>query len=380
MEIKVNAREFGTALDKVKTVCPKKTVAMTLQRIYIKATDNEMVCYATDLEQFLEVKVDAIIIEPGECGIDINDLKVISKANDEITLKTEDENKKGKRIKVQFGKKTVYVNDYVLDEEERFKTPENDTETEILEAESDWLYESIIKLATFASTDECNKIFCTINFNTKENRMESLDRRRVGIRQIPDGMVKGVDDNCMLHIMCIKPMKKVIDKKSKDKIAVFKGNKYIKIVGEDFTYYQRIVDGRYYNLSLILQSQAEKVWTMTIDTKELKEIMKYNFGLIEKDDLRPVVFYVGNGQARTYFINKKYETKDELEVKEIEGDGILGVNPGYVVDALDCVESEEVEMYGTTSKAPMFVAAEDYLFLILPVHINEEMMKEKLVA
>lgn len=379
MEIKVNAREFRMVLDKVKTVCPKKSAMPTLQRIYIKAVNNEIVCYATDLEQFLEVSVNGVVIQDGECGIDVDDLKVISKANGDMLLETVEE-KNRKAIKIQFGKKVVSVNDYTLDEEDRFKVPQNETETEIIEADSDWLYESLTKLATFASTDEVNKIYCTININTKEGRMESLNGARVGVRQIPNDVVKENDDNCMLHIMCIKPIKKVIDKKSKNKIMILKGNKYIKIVGEDFTYYQRIVDGRYYNLSLILQSQAEKVWTMTIDTKELKEIMKYNFGLIEKDDLRPVVFYVGNGQARTYFTNKKYETKDELEVKEIEGDGILGVNPGYVVDALDCVESEEVEMYGTTSKAPMFIVAEDYLFLILPVHINEEMMKEKLAA
>lgn len=383
MEIKVNARELRTVLDKVKTVCPKKTVMITLQRIYIKAIDNEVICYATDLEQFLEVKVDARIIEPGECGIDIDDLKVILKANDEVTLRTEDEGKKGKRIKIQFGKKTVSVNDYALNEEERFKTPENGAETEILEAESDWLYESLTKLATFASTNECNKILCTINFNTKDNRMESSDRYRVGIRQIPDGMVKGVDDNCVLHTMCIKPMKKVIDKKSKDRIAVFKGNKYIRVVGEDFAYYQRMVEGRYYNLSAILYNHgAEQEWCAEVGVEELKEVMSYNNSLQEKDDRRPVYIYVADGQVRTYFINRKYESKDELNAEKVIGEGIIGVDTGYTVDALSCIETEEMGVYGTTSNAPMFITSDDYLFLILPVFIGEDLenLKKKLVA
>jgi DNA polymerase-3 subunit beta len=62
-----------------------------------------------------------------------------------------------------------------------------------------------------------------------------------------------------------------------------------------------------------------------------------------------------------------------MEIKDHSGEDLsIGFNPYFFVDALKIADSDIVSIGGTNSKAPFFINASDYSFVILPVNLNSE--------
>ena len=369
MKIKVFGTEFKKAIDKVVSVTNKKSIVALPRGIYFKAEGNKITSYATDLEQYLEVYIDGEVIEEGTAGIEVDDLKVIAKLNTDITLTTMEAD-----LELAFGKKKVTVRNYVYEVPEM----ENKEESVILTTEASWLKETLTKLATFTTApDAPNKMMSTINLNTKDGRVEAIDGYRIGLREFGNREVvtETATDNCTIRNIAVIPMKKVLDMGI---VTVSLGNKYLKIQGRDFAYYQRIFEGRYYEVARMLNDSY--TWKLTTNTNSFAEVMKYNSGLL-KGTHKPNILYINGDVVKSFAQCAKYEILDVLE-GEAEGEIMIGFNPLFMLDALNCVEAEEVEIYGNRYMDPLNVKADDYRFVILPININadSEGYKNKLAA
>ena len=371
MKIKVNGIDFKKVLEKVTTVTNKKSIVALPRGIYFKAEGNKITAYATDLEQYLEVYIDGEVIEEGTAGIEVDDLKVIAKLNTDITLTTETMEAD---LELAFGKKKVTVRNYVYEVPEM----ENKEEVIIITSEASWLKETLTKLATFtAEPDAPNKMMSTINLNTKDGRAEAIDGYRIGLREFGNREVvtETAIDNCMIRNIAVIPMKKVL---TEGNVTVSLGNKFLKIQGRDFTYYQRIFEGKYYEVARMLNNSY--TWKLTTNTNSFAEVMKYNGGLL-KGTHKPNILYINGNTIKSFAQCAKYEILDELE-GEAEGEIMIGFNPLFMLDALNCVEAEEVEIYGNRYIDPLNVKADDYRFVILPINVNvdSENIKNKLAA
>lgn len=80
----------------------------------------------------------------------------------------------------------------------------------------------------------------------------------------------------------------------------------------------------------------------------------------------------------TYARNQRLEIADSMKINYHSGDELaIAFNPYFLVDALKVADSETILISGTSRKAPIYINANKYLFLILPENNDSEIESMK---
>lgn len=372
----MNAKELKTMMDKAMTVVNKKASVPSLKRLYFSIDDKGILkILSTDIEHYVEVRTENTYhTEPGMFGIDIEDIKIISKMSGEITIEDITSDKEEK-INIKCGKKNVSIPRF---ENTDVSLPVLDNGENILDVKENWLSETISNLSVFvANREEVNRMMSVFNFNTKEKRVEALWNCMIGMRQLEDDMTLKETENpfetVKLHCRCVPVFKKLLDKKSERKVIISQNDKYVKVESENFTYITKRIDGEYFKVNQMLSDEWD--YKFTANAKELLEAMKYDADILKESKL-PVTFHAENGNLYSYASTTRYEAFDEIEVKEKpEKDFYIGFNPNFLVDVMSIVDSEYPIFYGTKEVCPWIIKGDTYSFLILPVNIKDVKVK-----
>lgn len=368
MKFTMDAKELKTMMEKGTAAIDKKSAFASLTRLHFQVeADGTVKALGTDMEHFVEIRSNnAYNTNPGTLGIDIEDIKVLSKMNGDVTLEdisTELEYK----INVKCGKKIVTIPKY--ENTDTFLPTMDDTETHILTMNESWLLETIINLYAYTSDNDSYKIMQVFNFNTTHKRVEALDGHRIGIRTLEKQKILQKDNNVMIHRKCMPVFKKIMDKKSDAEVKVYQDKKYIRVEGKDFTYIVRRIDGEYFKVNQMLTDDRDYVFNA--DKENMLSVMKYNCDMV-KQEQKPVIFHSENGKLYSYMATSRYETFDELETKDnmMDNDLYIAFNPYFIADAFSIIDCDNPICRGKNNKSPMFIDGNEYSFLILPVNIG----------
>ena len=365
LKIKVEGKELKGIIEKALCNMDKKAAFPLLTKIVLSDDGKKLTAYTSNLEGYLQVNTDTYTsIEAGSIGIDEEDLKVLLKMNDNVSITELDDS-----ILVQNGKKNISLMKYDISD---FPKMPEDIYVDALQFNENDFAETINNLVTFTSDNENNKIMGCFNFNITDNRVETLDGHRIGMKTIKDNE-KIVDKGYILvKNNIVSDLKKTLDKKSKVKVVLSHSSKYVKVTGNNFTYIHRKVDGEYYRVGQMLTNDFKL--SFKADTETMLSHMKYyTDNVIDKNDKKPVVLKISNGTILTYAKNYRFEVSDSMEIKDHSGEDLsIGFNAYFFVDALKIADSDTVSIGGTNNKAPFIINAKEYSFLILPVNIGTE--------
>ena len=370
LKFTMNAKELKTMIEKGVAAIDKKASLLALTRLYLQVEgDGTIKVLGTDLDHYAEIRSNnAWNTSPGVLGIDVEDLKIITKMNDDITL--EDISTESLyKIRVKSGKKVVTIPRY---ENIDICLPAmDDTEEHILSMNESWLLETITNLFTYTNNNDSNKMMQVYHFNTAQKRVEAIDGHRIGMRTLEKQKIKKENTSVLLHRKCMSVFKKILDKKSNVEVEMFQDKKYIKIEGRDFTYIVRKVDGEYFQINHMLNVDTE--YSFIVDRENILSVMKYDCDLV-KDMKKPVILHSEDGELYTYLATIRYEAFDRIETDENEmnNDLYIGFNPYYLADAFSIVDVDNPICRGKNSKSPFFINGNEYSFLILPVNIGNE--------
>lgn len=366
LKIEVYGKEFKEAVEKALTVVPKKSSIHVLERMLIETTEKGIKIIVTDMDQWLEITLDAVILEQGKILLDSNDIKLLLKMTEYITITELDSGK----IDIKTSKKNLSMNTY--DVKQYPDIPKAD-EIEALQIKENCLLEAVVNLSAFTSQSDNNKMFQIYNFNLKNKRIEVLDGHRLGIKSIEKETILNDSQEIHLSIMACPVFKKLLDKKSEANIILCYSENYTIVKGTGFKYIQRRVEGNYFDINGMLTSNYDH--RMVVDCKELLEVTKYNCDLrkIGKSEKVPMFFYSTGNDIATYFNNGKIESVDRLTTKsaEVKKDFFIAVNPEFIKDAMNIIDSETALCTMTNAKAPIMIYGKEYSFLILPVNSTQ---------
>ena len=365
LKIKVEGKELKGIIEKALCNMDKKAAFPLLTKVILSDDGNKLIAYTSNSEGYLQVNTNTYTsIEAGSIGIDEEDLKVLIKMTGEVTITELEDN-----ILVQNGKKNISLMKYDIS---GFPKMPDDIYIDALQFNENDFAETINNLVTFTSDNESNKIMGCFNFNITDNRIETLDGHRIGMKTIKDNE-KIVDKGYILvKNNIVSDLKKTLDKKSELKVMLSHSSKYIKVTGNNFTYIHRKIDGEYYKVEQMLTNDFKLSFKADTDTM-LSHMKYYTDNVIEKDNRKPVVLKIENDALITYARNSRLEVSDSMEIKDHSGEDLsIGFNPYFFVDALKIADSDTVSIGGTNSKAPFFISANDYSFVILPVNQNSE--------
>ena len=176
----MNATELKTMMEKGISAINKKAALDALRKLYFQVEENGTVkVWGTDMEHFAEIRsTNAWNTSSGVLGIDVDDIKVLTKMSGVITLEDVSTEKELK-INIKCGKKNVTIPKF---ENIDIFLPEMDnTEENIFTLKENWLLETIVNLSTYTSDSDANKMLQASKFNAKPERIEALDGRRIGM-------------------------------------------------------------------------------------------------------------------------------------------------------------------------------------------------------
>lgn len=372
MKFTMNAKELKAMIDKGITVIDKKHYNPDFKKLYFQIDkDGLLRVLGSNSEQYVEIRNDqAYDVQPGVFGIDIDDIKIVTKMKGNIIVEdvtTEDMGDVGK-INIKCGKKTVTIPRY--QNVDIFLPAMDGTEEKILAAKENWLLKTLVNLETYTSDDINKMTMQCFNFNTKQNRIEALEGHRIGMRTLRDQEVYS-ENSVMLNRSCVPVFKKAMSKKSESKVTISQDEKYVKVDGNDFTYVRRKQDGTYLDVEKLLRFDSD--FKFVPDRESMLEMAKYNRELRVNDGKdAPVVFHSENGGLYSYIKTHKYEAFDEIETSEnnMKSDLYISFNPSYIADAFSIVDSDEPECIGINAKSPIVIKGDEYSFLILPINIK----------
>lgn len=376
LKFTMNAKELKTMMEKGISAINKKAALDALTKLYFQVEENGTVkVWGTDMEHFAEIRSNNVWnTSPGIVGIDVDDIKVLTKMSGVITLEDVSTEKEWK-INIQCGKKNVTIPKY--ENTDIFLPAMDNTEERIFTVKENWLLETISNLSVYTSDNDSNKMMQVFNFNAKSERIEALDGHRIGMRTLKNQTIHAVADNpfdtVKIHKKCVPVFKKIMDKKSENDVIISQDNKYVKVEGNDFTYMIRRTEGEYFKVDQMLNFTEN--FSFTPDRESILEVMKYDADLakLDKADRKPVVLHNENGNLYSYIRTAKYEAFDELETEEnyIDEKLYIGFNPQFLVDAFSIVDSDNPVCIGVNDKSPMIIAGNEYKFLVLPVNITK---------
>lgn len=378
MRISIEAKELKTLLEKATPQIDKKSKVSVLQCVLLKAENNTLSATTTDLTTYLTVNTKQYNnIENGSILVHNDDIKLIGKLKGELDITKTSE----VEAVIKAGKKSISIRLYDVD---GFPTiPKNDS-NRLFSIQEYQFTNAINKLINFVSNDESRPLMQCYHINVNKNRMDALDGHRIGMIDItPEYFADS--KSILIHSNINKNLKKVLNNKSGGNLQFTENDDYISIIGKDFTYLQRVVKGEFYKVDQIVGFEND--FTMEVNTKELKDIAKFNLDMVSKDDRKPMVFIYNNEtkEHHIYFNSGNYKAIDKLDIIKadmMDSDFMIGFNPKFIYDPLNCIDSEQVTITGTKSnKAPITISAEGEKYLVLPVNIDasgllEETIKE----
>lgn len=377
MKFTMNAKGLKTMMEKGMAAINKKATLSTLTKLYFQIDENGILkVWGTDMEHWAEVRTDNVYdIQPGVLGIDVDDIKIISKMSGEITLEdvTTEDMEIGK-INIKCGKKIVTIPRY--QNIDIFLPSMDESEKKIMSLKESWLLDTIVNLATYTSDNDNMTMMQVFNFNTKSKRIEALDGHRIGMRTLDNQTIYETNpfDTVKIHNKCVPVFKKLMDKKSEKEIEIYQDGKYIRLEGNNFTYIIHRIDGEYFKVDSMLNMSDD--YSFVPNRKQILEAMKYDAELRKTSgaDKKPVVLHSENGNLYSYIAAGKYEAFDEFETSEnnMKDNFYIGFDPQFLTDAFNIVDSDKPLCFGTGNKAPLLINGDEYKILVLPVNIGNE--------
>ena len=180
MKFTMNAKDLKVMMEKGTAAINKKAPLSTLTRLYFQIDENGILkVWGTDIEHWAEVRTDNVYdAHPGVLGINVDDIKIISKMSGEITLEdVTTENMEVGKINIKCGKKIVTIPRY--QNTDIFLPSMDESKKKIMSIKENWLLETVVNLNTYTADDDNRKMMQVFNFNTKSKRIEALDGHRI---------------------------------------------------------------------------------------------------------------------------------------------------------------------------------------------------------
>ena len=370
MKFTLHSKELNKMLERAGSAIYKKAAFQSIRNVYFQVNaDGTVSAMGTNMEHWIRVKTEnAYNTSPGTIGLSIDDFKVLSKMNGEITLQYDGDSGK---ISIKCGKKVVNIPAFENDD---IVMPSLDSEKIMMTLKESWLLETITNLSLFVRTDDYNKMLACFCLNTSEGRIEALNGSVIGTRALKDDMISDNSENVLLHSKCLPVFKKNMDKNSDEEIRVYQDKKYVKIEGKDFEYIIRRVDGVYFKTNQFFTYDYN--YRFSPDRDDILEIIKYAADF-SKGHNAPFMIHAIGKELYFYYSNGKYEILDSMEILEMDMNEYLfvGFNPNMLVDIFSIVDSTNPICRGNGSTGGLIVDGDEYRFFILPIRIGDSDME-----
>lgn len=380
MKFTVNGRDFKNAIDRVMAIMARKPVIDTLNYIRIVSGADNITISATNLENFINVVVDADITELGEVYIDKDSVVKVYGLEDFITLEFN-----GKTLISKNRKKCCEVPAVILEEKDYPNFPMLDESIPcVLKNSKHEIIEAFTAMDCIRSQSTARPILTGFNLSGENKWIAVCDSHRLAVKKLSGEFYK-TDFNAVLSGEGCINLKKIGKSKQDSTIELYIGTPsgcsapFAFFKGEDFEYCIRLLEGDYINIEKTLS--YNKDYSFEINASELIGISKE----YSKEHDASMFIIKSNGRMFTAIKSSNYQTADVLETVEhdtsVNDEYCFCADPQYIKDGINLFKNDSIiKVYGELRNSaqtgsiicPIIFKGESYTSLILPINSSSE--------
>ncbi|WP_374717722.1 DNA polymerase III subunit beta [Neobacillus sp.] len=370
MHFKIGSQLFADALKKVEKVVNSKHNIPILQGIFLKVTEQEIICIGSDsTESFryhIPVGEHVHVITPGTTVLPKQIIDITKKLKKDLELQLRDCN-----LTIKYGKKSEF-NLNTFDPEEYPRLPKFDIDSPTLTLKGTD-FNSLVKKTAFAASDsEIRPLLQGVHLITENNCMKWVCTDSHRLSQV----TTKIDHN--------NPIKLVIPAKSLDRLVkTFNLQEDVRVYCEsdnqvifkngNLFFYSRLLEGNYPDTSRLIPNDFKA--EMKINRKELLEGLDRISGLANGVDGGSGVVKLHVNGVATITTHQSQIGKgiEAIEYEELTGedDFTISFAANYMIDALKAIDDDVVNFKYQGNARPFLITPTSSEFeetqLILPV-------------
>ena len=368
MKFEIGGDVFKKAVDRVMAMIPNKAAIYDLECVRLVAERNKVEIIGFDTECYCSVTVSALVMEDGEAVVHKDDLKKVYTIKNNLLVVSEQE-----MFTVSNSKKksTTKANTH-YDAGDYFDMDFcKDNGNMVLKMPDSKLLEVLTRVNAYtAHSDDPNILMRAIHFDSEDRKVVGIDSHRIGLfEDINESYFAGNDITANVPNVIVAHMKKLLMKNG-SYVEMYANKKLSAFIGEDFTYCIRNYAGEYFDYKRF--ANGVEFRKFYVNRKELAEVSK-EYSKLVKSEKKPMYMGYNNRAFMTAIFVSGYSTSDVIETEdaeEIEDGFVIGVNPEFINDAMNGLDSEMVTMGFKDKKSPIIISDGEYTGYVLPVNIS----------
>lgn len=362
MKIRIDREDFLSALQKAKSATEKKSALPILNNFLISIEDGQLILRATDLENFLSIRVKAEVEEGGKIAVNADKLTSVVKSLPSPTVSMEIE--EGKLV-LRGGRSTFRL--VTLDPEDFPEFPPLQTFGEFYGAD---LIKAIDKVEYAISKDDSRYALQGLYVHEVDGKIHFVgsDGHRLAL------FWRSTENHSTDFLIPRKSLK-TIQKLLEDylgRVYYGKDEAFIHFSGDGFSLSVRLLEGEYPDyLGVIPRSFNYEV---LVDKSAFLESLK-RLSSIAGASAFPVKITFSDGLAVLEISDPEYgEGKDEVDV-DYSGEAIeIGFNGKYLIEALESFDVEKVIIKIVDPDSAVVIESDDtekdpYLCVVMPMRL-----------
>jgi DNA polymerase-3 subunit beta len=380
VNININQKELKDAIEKLERLLHKTPIPI-LDSVLLTTDNNEITITANNIVSTLTVSILGDIIELGSILIDKSNFKLIKKLSGILNI-TSSDNMGLININTEEEKEEVISNTITIKANRSLKfnsiLPEQYPEIPTdINSEAFVIPENVfkdkLKIKVFSAKGHFREVFNGVLISEDDmvaNNTHYLAKYKLNIENKCDGQMN-------IPMQSIEELDKILNNKSKKDLQFyFKKDdnnemKYIKIVGNDFVYTTRLIDGIYPDYKQVIPNNFYTF--IDIKKDQLQDTLEFAMEVVKDDKLRPIYLNIAE-QLTINTPQEKEKSMSEVVPSEITGEelGSIKFNSGYMNTILKVIDEDVVNIkLGTCHSPAVFTGEnnEDELYILVPMRL-----------
>ena len=361
MKISIRKSNLLQGINIVSKAVSNKTTHPILSCILVEAAGGVIKLTANDMEIGIESYVDGTVIEDGKVALEAKLFSdFIRKLPDsDITIESDKDSKTLINIP---GKSGEDFSNLPVVSKDKFITI------------SQFALREVINQTIFSISDnENNKLMTGELFEVSNNKLSvvSLDGHRISIRYIE---LKG--DNSDIKVVVpgksLSDISKIMNGGVDDPVNIYFTDNNILFEFDNTKVVSRLIEGEYFRISHMLSVDYQI--KMKINKREFLDSLDRATLIIKDSDKKPIRLSIDDRTLGLKISSLIGSLNEEIDIEKEGNNLVIGFNPKLIIDALRVIDDENVTIYFNNTKSPCVIKddAETYIYLILPMGINEE--------
>jgi DNA polymerase-3 subunit beta len=370
MKLQCNRKQLDDALGVVAQAAASRSTLPILSHLYLEALDDSLRLIGSDMEQWVECRIPAIVGETGATTVSaklLSDL-VGSLSTEEVNLETGERH----QLILQAGESRYQLVGLPADQYPPIPELESNTQLSVPASLLREMVESV-EFAVAPKEWHTTLTGVLLEYDGTNLRLVSTDTHRLAVRDAAIGG-GGEPASAIVPLKAIHLLQKL---PASENFTLQLGAHRAAFLGENASLVTQLIEGQYPNYQRVIPQEYTRRWVLMVE--EFRDALRRAY-LIAKNNAQISHTYASKVYLRTegekLVITAQGVAGEAKEAVKLvrEGDDLeIAFNAKYLLDVLDVLESEEVAVELTEALRPaVFKPADrtDYLCVIMPMSLS----------